>query len=418
LSDLAFKSVEDLLKSNDAELGPTKTRILIREIAMNRLFLASRKVVEILAAYQFKKMSLPLLRRLQRPTGLRVEIEDFYEHMFQQRAAEFLKLYEKKIPGEVLANLTRKAWSRDKPTIIRNDISTVEEIISRFLEESLRDSSLKMLYTKLSDIENLAASRDLPIYLCRLALDVPFHYDVRKWVTGLPLQFNPERRLHLLLDAVEGLLRQADSKRRHVLAQWTKRTRRSEPSLDIERELDQVIAKEGGVEFYDVFSLDRPRNIHFNCEIKAASTLAFRENAGIRGRNDVGVFFRRGMERGSRGKTPAAALGFLQQWGFLPVVAYTSNRRFRIRFSPRFDCRYWKIGWCLNYLKDQIVSSPDPDLVNPANLGYFSLPESLRKEMGRATRLAKKVAGASIPRALLRAFENTSDEVARVIPMG
>jgi hypothetical protein len=418
ISDLAFKSIEGLLKTrlNDAELRRTKTRILMREIAMDRLFLASRKVVEILAAYQLKKTSLPLLGSLQRPTGLREEAEGFYERMFRLREAEFLKSFEKEIPSEILAKMTRKAWSRDKPTIIRKDIMSVEETINRFLAESFRDSTLRTLHERLAKIENLSASRDLPIYLCRLALDVPFHHDARKWVTRLPLQFNPERRLPVLLDAVERLLDQTDNVRHRLLAEWVSRTGRSESPLDLERELDQVISKESGVEFYDVFSPDHPKNIHFNCEMKRGS-LAFEENDGIRSRNDVIAFFRRGMESGFRGKTPAAVLVFLQQWGFLPVAAYVSHHRFRFTFSPRYDFRYWKIGWCLNYLKDQIISNPDPDaIVNPANLGYFRLPEHVRKEVVRATGLARKVAEGSVPGFLLRAYEKTSDALGRVLP--
>jgi hypothetical protein len=414
LSDLAFKSVEDILKGNSGDHSHTKTKILIREIAMDRLFLASRKVVEILAAYELKKTSLPLLASLRGSTGLRVEFEDFYERMFRLREAEFLKLYEKKIPSEILARVTKEAWSRDRPALIGSSILTVEGIINQFVQESLKDSALRALYKKLADIENLSGSRDLAIYLCRLALDVPFHHDAHKWVTGLPFQFNPERRLSVLLDAVKRLLGRAGSKRRRFLADWIRETKRNEPSLDVE--LDQVVGKESGVEFYNVFSLDHPKNIHFNCEMKQ-NPLGLLGNDGLRDRNDIRTFFRRGVKGGSQARTPAAALSFAQQWGFLPVAAYTLHRHFRISFSPKYDCRYWKIGWCLNYLKDQIISNPNPDaFVNPGNLGYFGVPEYLRRELVRATRFAKKVATARSPESLLHQLEITSSRVERVPP--
>ena len=128
----------------------------------------------------------------------------------------------------------------------------------------------------------------------------------------------------------------------------------------MELELDQIITKEGEVDFYDFFYPANPKNIHFNCEPKEQSRLL--ENFGLQGPTDV-----RSLLQIAAWKA-AFRENLVQRAEPSPTVGLSAscslhlNRRFRIKFSPRYECRSWKIGWCLNYLKDQVVSSTDPSL--------------------------------------------------------
>jgi hypothetical protein len=412
ISDLAFESVQDILRCKNADLRRTKAKILTREIAMDKLFLASESVAETLVAYQVKNTVARWFGRLRRSTDLRVEIEEFFGRMFEARAGELLKRFERRIPAETMATVTRRIWRRYRPAVVRKVLSTVEETIERFSETCIENPGTKKLYARLLDIGNLTGSRDLPMYLCRLALDVPLHHDIRRWVTGLPMQFNPERRLSVLIDTIEGVIERTKPRPSHVLGEWMRQSKRAEISYDVQREFDEMIAEESGLEFYDFFSPDAPRDIALNCRVK---DLAIREDLGMQGQHEVRILFRRGLEAGLRGKNPDV-LGFMQEWGFLPVAAYISNGQMRIRFSRRHDCGIWKIGWCLNYLKDQVVAGVDPDvLVNPASLRYFSLPRYERTELLEATRLAKKLASVSVTRSLWREFEHTSSQLGRTI---
>ena len=54
-------------------------------------------------------------------------------------------------------------------------------------------------------------------------------------------------------------------------------------------------------------------------------------------------------------------------------------------------------------------------VANPTSLRYFSIPEYLKKEITGATRLAKKLADASVSESLMREFKFTSNQLGRTI---
>jgi hypothetical protein len=366
---------------------------LTNEIAIDRLFLASRNVVEIMAAYQFKTIIAPSFR--------------VYNRVFTTNSAEPLKELKWQIPEEIIVQATRVLVRRG-PETVRSWVSLLEQMIGRFLERSVKSPKMKLLHTKLADIGDLSGSRDLPVFVCRLALDVPFHHDISRWMTGLPLQFNPERRLFILLEGLEKLGKQAGKRAHSVLTRWMERAHR----FDTNRELDEPIGKERGIKYYDSFS-KTPKRIFFNY---IAKNHARAKTPTILSQKDRNILFKSHMVK-SFLRNPRDMICLWQRWGPLPVIGHTWKEQFRISFSPKYDCRFWKLGWCLNHLKDQVVSIPDHSLVvNPADIGYFAAPNYLRKDLMEPTQLARSLVTAPVPESLCREFERISKQLDKVIP--
>jgi len=438
ISNFTFENMKNMFSTKDRNLSRVKENIVKAEIACDNLFLSSHNLVESLNAYQTKvgledllngqlidkALGKKLRKEFRADFGKRVERIKYLvlrelarlvsrdktlAHLVVPKGTVERKLKESEV---LIKRFLRKSFTEDKTQIIHDVKTFLDSDIRSFATSILSEEKERLnIYSKLLKLEQTTGSFMLSNYVCVTALDIPLCPKPEDLLFNVPLQYNPKKRFYLLYRKLSKLNENKSLRKLNMVRKFIEEDRKDALSSATTQKLMKLLTEKTGLQTYDHYGLGTPKGIPF-CE----SFIPFRsciEKAG-EGKTRERLFmegFRKGAEL-SKAKSLEKAAAALVKLDFFPCLMVTSGKMTRILFSPEFRNDYpWKLWWCLNHLKDQVICGLR--IFNPLDLGYFDASDHLYKQVEQAAKLAERFKSVSVPDWLWQRFMQTSKFVGR-----